>query len=108
MTAHKELTIGLFGFGVVGEGLYKVLEKTPSLKAQNQKSVYQKSRRKNDMLRHHFLQPIRYELLNDPTINVIVEVIDDADAAFRNCFNCTEKRERCGKCQQKNDRRTFA
>ena len=33
MDAHKQLTIGLFGFGVVGEGLYKVLQQTPSLKA---------------------------------------------------------------------------
>ena len=32
MSAHKQLTIGLFGFGVVGEGLYKVLQQTPSLK----------------------------------------------------------------------------
>ena len=33
MTAHKKLTIGLFGFGVVGEGVYKVLEQTSSLNA---------------------------------------------------------------------------
>ena len=33
MDAHKSLTIGLFGFGVVGEGLYKVLQQTPSLRA---------------------------------------------------------------------------
>ena len=33
METHKQLTIGLFGFGVVGEGLYKVLQQTPSLKA---------------------------------------------------------------------------
>ena len=33
MDTHKKLTIGLFGFGVVGEGLYKVLQQTPSLKA---------------------------------------------------------------------------
>ena len=33
MDAHKQLTIGLFGFGVVGEGLYNVLQQTPSLKA---------------------------------------------------------------------------
>lgn len=33
MSEHKELVIGLFGFGVVGEGLYKVLQQTPSLKA---------------------------------------------------------------------------
>ena len=34
METHKQLNIGLFGFGVVGEGLYKVLQQTPSLKAQ--------------------------------------------------------------------------
>lgn len=33
METHKQLTIGLFGFGVVGEGLYRVLQQTPSLKA---------------------------------------------------------------------------
>ena len=30
---HKKLIIGLFGFGVVGEGLYKVLQQTSSLNA---------------------------------------------------------------------------
>ena len=29
----KKLNIGLFGFGVVGSGLYKVLQQTPSLNA---------------------------------------------------------------------------
>ena len=33
MTTHKRLTIGLFGFGVVGEGVYKVLQQTSSLNA---------------------------------------------------------------------------
>ncbi len=37
METHKQLTIGLFGFGVVGEGLYKVLQQTPSLNASIKK-----------------------------------------------------------------------
>ena len=37
MGTHKQLTIGLFGFGVVGEGLYKVLQQTPSLNASIKK-----------------------------------------------------------------------
>ncbi len=37
MDTHKRLTIGLFGFGVVGEGLYKVLQLTPSLNASIKK-----------------------------------------------------------------------
>ncbi|HET7896088.1 MAG TPA: hypothetical protein VFL47_00410, partial [Flavisolibacter sp.] len=33
MSYHQPLTIGLFGFGVVGEGIYRVLSQTPSLHA---------------------------------------------------------------------------
>ena len=40
MTSHKKLTIGLFGFGVVGEGLYKVLQQTSSLKCYYKKDMY--------------------------------------------------------------------
>ena len=37
MSTHKQLTIGLFGFGVVGEGIYHVLKATPSLNASIKK-----------------------------------------------------------------------
>ena len=37
MGSEKTLVIGMFGFGVVGEGLYKVLKQTPSLKASIKK-----------------------------------------------------------------------
>ena len=33
MVTHKKMVLGIFGFGVVGEGLYKVLNMTPSLNA---------------------------------------------------------------------------
>ena len=36
----KPLVLGLFGFGVVGEGLYKVLQKTESLNTRIKKSVH--------------------------------------------------------------------
>ena len=81
MTAHKELTIGLFGFGVVGEGLYKVLQKTPSLKASIKKVCIKDITKKRDAPSSLFTTN-RYELLNDPTINVIVEVINESQPAF--------------------------
>ena len=81
MTAHKELTIGLFGFGVVGEGLYKVLQKTPSLKASIKKVCIKDITKKRDAPSSLFTTN-RYELLNDPTINVIVEVINQSQPAF--------------------------
>src|SRR5215204_6064789 len=81
MEAHKSLTIGLFGFGVVGEGLYKVLLQTPSLKATIKKVCIKHPGKKRDAPAELFTTS-REELLDDASINVIVEVIDDADAAF--------------------------
>ncbi len=81
MTAHKELTIGLFGFGTVGEGLYKILKQTPSLKAQIKKVCIKHVNKKRNAPPELFTTD-RNELLFDDTINVIVEVIDDSEAAF--------------------------
>lgn len=81
MTTHKQLTIGLFGFGVVGEGLYKVLQQTPSLKASIKKVCIKNYGKKRNAPAVLFTAD-KNELLNDRDINVIVEVIDDADAAF--------------------------
>lgn len=82
METHKQLTIGLFGFGVVGEGLYKVLQQTPSLKASIKKICIKNYGKKRSAPASLFTTD-RDELLNDRDINVIVEVIDDADAAFQ-------------------------
>ena len=81
MEAHKELTIGLFGFGVVGEGLYKILQQTPSLNARIKKICIRHPDKKRNAPAEFFTTS-RHELLNDPEINVIVEVIDDSEAAF--------------------------
>src|SRR5690349_9726187 len=81
METHKSLTIGLFGFGVVGEGLYKVLQQTPSLKATIKRICIKNPGKKRNAPAELFTTD-RDALLNDPEINVIVEVIDDANAAF--------------------------
>lgn len=81
MDAHKSLTIGLFGFGVVGEGLYKVLQQTPSLKAQIKK-VCIKHPSKKRIAPAELFTVNKEDLLFDKEINVIVEVIDDPEAAF--------------------------
>ena len=81
MDTHKELNIGLFGFGVVGEGLYKVLQQTPSLKAQIVKVCIKNIGKPRNAPIDLFTTE-KNDLLNDVNINVIVEVIDDADAAF--------------------------
>ena len=81
MEAHKQLTIGMFGFGVVGEGLYKVLQQTSSLKAEMKRVCIKNPEKKRNAPPELFTTD-RDSLLNDADINVIVEVIDDADAAF--------------------------
>ncbi|RYY14149.1 MAG: homoserine dehydrogenase, partial [Chitinophagaceae bacterium] len=81
MDAHKQLTIGLFGFGVVGEGLYKVLQQTPSLKASIKKVCIKNPGKPRNAPADLFTTD-KDVLLNDADINVIVEVIDDSNAAF--------------------------
>ena len=76
-----KLTIGLFGFGVVGKGLYDVLHTTTSLNATIKKICIRSSQKKRSIPAEHFTTDAT-ELLNDESINVIVELIDDADAAF--------------------------
>lgn len=81
MTHHKKLTIGLFGFGVVGEGLYKVLQQTPSLSASIKKVCIKDAQKKRNAPDALFTTD-RDELLNDEDINVIVEVINETAPAF--------------------------
>ncbi|WP_207492255.1 homoserine dehydrogenase [Aridibaculum aurantiacum] len=81
MANQKALTIGLFGFGVVGEGLYKVLHQTPSLQATIKKVCIRDATKKRNAPAELFTTN-KDELLNDEAINVIVEVIDDSVAAY--------------------------
>ncbi|MDQ2718973.1 MAG: homoserine dehydrogenase [Bacteroidota bacterium] len=81
MEKHKKLVLGVFGFGVVGEGLYKVLQQTPSLNATIKKVGIKHSGKRRNAPDELFTSD-KNILLDDPEINVIVELIDDADAAF--------------------------
>ena len=81
METHKQLTIGLFGFGVVGEGLYKVLKQTPSLKARIKKVCIKNPQKKRDAPPDLFTTD-RNDILLDPEINVVVEVINESGPAF--------------------------
>src|SRR5687767_1754682 len=78
----KPLTIGLFGFGVVGEGIYQVLQQTPSLQASIKKVCIKHADKERNA--DPSLFTTSYEaLLDDTAINVIVELIDDADEAYK-------------------------
>ncbi|MFN8244407.1 MAG: homoserine dehydrogenase [Ferruginibacter sp.] len=78
---RQPLTIGLFGFGVVGKGLYDVLQNTAGLQSTIKKICIKNPGKSRSIASENFTTHPSL-LLDDPSINVIVELIDDADAAF--------------------------
>jgi len=76
----KRLTIGLFGFGVVGQGLYDIIS-TKDLNIEIKKIVI-KNPEKERILPDHLFTTNPDDILNDPDINTVIELINDADAAY--------------------------
>lgn len=77
----KNLKLGIFGFGCVGQGLYHVLNETKGLKAEIKKIVV-KNPTKERPIPNDYFSFDKASILNDPEIDVVVELIDDAEAAF--------------------------
>lgn len=77
----KKLRIGLFGFGVVGHGLYDVLHKTKGVNAEIVK-ICVKHRDKPRTLPASFFTYDKNDILNDDSLDVVVELIDHADEAY--------------------------
>lgn len=78
----KKLNIGLFGFGCVGQGLYHVLKNSKGFKADIVK-IAVKNKTKLRPLDSGIFTFNKQEILDNPEINVIVELIDDATEAFK-------------------------
>lgn len=75
------LKIGLFGFGCVGQGLHYVLNNSTGFKADIVK-IAVKNKNKERSVSKELITYDKWEILNNPEINVIVELIDDADEAY--------------------------
>jgi homoserine dehydrogenase len=78
----KNLKLGVFGFGCVGQGLYHVLNETHGLKAEI-KRICVKDKTKVRPLAQELFTFEKDEILLDPEIDIVVELIDDAAAAFQ-------------------------
>ncbi|MBE7179214.1 MAG: homoserine dehydrogenase, partial [Mucilaginibacter polytrichastri] len=76
----KQITIGLFGFGVVGQGLVDII-RSKNFKLEIRKIAIKHPEKKRSLPAELFTTD-RHEILNDPEINTIVELINDADAAY--------------------------
>lgn len=81
MSNTNKLVIGLFGFGVVGEGIYQVLQQTTSLNAVIKKICIKNKNKKRNADALLFTTDYN-ELLNNDEINLIVELIDNAEEAY--------------------------
>lgn len=77
----NKLKIGLFGFGCVGQGLYHVLNNSTGFKADIIK-ICVKDRNKSRSVSKDLITYNKWEILKNPEINVIVELIDDWKEAF--------------------------
>jgi len=81
MTREK-LRIGLFGYGCVGQGLHDVLNNSKGFKADIVRICVKNRKKKRRIPMSNFTFD-KNDILNDPSVNLIVELIDDADAAFK-------------------------
>lgn len=78
----KPLRIGLFGYGVVGHGLYDVLHQTKGLNAEIVRIAVKQRNKARDLPASLFTFN-KEDILNDESLDVIVELIDDADEAYQ-------------------------
>lgn len=76
----KKIKVGLFGYGIVGHGVYEILSKNTAVAEVLKICVKDKNKRRDLPLDNFTFD--KEEILNNPEINLVVEVIDDSEAAF--------------------------
>ena len=77
----QQLNIGIFGFGCVGQGLYFAIENSTGFTTIIKKIVV-KNKNKQRSIDAKYFSFNKKDILEDDEINVVVELIDDADEAF--------------------------
>lgn len=80
---NQKLNIGLFGFGTVGQGVYKVIANAKNAHANIRRiCVRNISKEREVKVPEGMITDNADDILNDPEINLIVEVVDDAKASY--------------------------
>lgn len=79
----KELNIGLFGLGTVGSGIFTVLQRARNCHARISRiCVRSLSKPRAVEVPENILTDNPADILSDPDIDLVVEVIDNAEASF--------------------------
>lgn len=79
---NKKISIGLFGFGVVGQGLYDVLNHSQGLSA-NISKICVKDKNKQRRIDLSYFTYDKNDILNRKDVDVVVELIDNAQDALQ-------------------------
>lgn len=79
---QQPLRLGLIGFGCVGQGFYDILQRQPDLGLAVARIAVKTPGKPRPLPVSQFTYHAD-ELLADPTLDVLLEVIDDATEAFR-------------------------
>lgn len=80
--SKEKISIGLFGFGCVGQGLYDVLNHSQGLKATIDK-ICVKNKDKARKIDMDYFTYAKDDILKGGIYDVIVELIDNSEEAFR-------------------------
>lgn len=77
----KQISVGLFGFGCVGQGLYDVLNHSQSLEA-NIKKICVKDKNKKRKIDASYFTYDKKDILDREDLDVVVELIDNVEDAL--------------------------
>lgn len=88
----KKLKIGLFGFGHVGQGFCELLEKTCPPQLEIKTIGIKNINKPRKLNKTNFTDSIN-DIIDDPEIDLIVELIDDAAVAFEILKASLQKRK---------------
>ena len=81
---NNTIKIGLFGFGTVGQGVYRVIQNAKNAHAKICRvCVRDIHKERNTRIPGNLLTDNACDILDDPDINLIVEVVDNPDASYR-------------------------
>lgn len=81
---NETIKIGLFGLGTVGQGIYRVIGAAKNAHAEICRICVRDINKPRDIeVPRELLTADANDILDDPAINLVVEVVDDAAASYR-------------------------
>lgn len=80
----SNIKIGMFGFGTVGQGVYQVIQNSRNAHAEIKRICVRNPQKARDIeVDPELLTTEADDIFNDEEINLIVEVVDNADVSYR-------------------------